>query len=78
MGSLQDGDVHGEDVAVGGYIYEWDRAVNGNGSKSVATAPAASAGGTGRLQDGEVHGDDVSPGGYIDRWYRADQSGGPR
>ena len=75
MGSLQDGDVHGEDVAVGGYIYEWERA---NAAKNpppviAAKAPEAS-GGTGFLQDADVHGaEDVGPNGYITKWHAAER-----
>lgn len=79
MGSLQDGDVHGEDVAVGGYIYEWERANAAQNPAPAASAkPEAPSGGTGMLQDGEVHGDDVAPDGYIMKWYAADRSGGPK
>ncbi|HTK84640.1 MAG TPA: hypothetical protein VL625_06085 [Patescibacteria group bacterium] len=77
MGSLQDGDVHGEDVAVDGYIWKWEQAVNGQNPAPATQAKTAPSGGTGMLQDGEVHGEDVGPEGYITKWYAAER-GGPK
>jgi hypothetical protein len=57
MGTIQDGETHGDDVAAGGYIALWAEKSGLNGSPASSKPAAVVALAPGRLQTGDVHAD---------------------